>query len=76
MFPFLSACEAMNCSVVFDNEGITANLKGDDPLQSAVLSIYAHIAEQPKIANDYIKYLTHFDKMDWDRCVHEPILGV
>lgn len=73
LFSFLAACREMNCTVVFDNEEITIGLK-DEILQDFVLSIYAHIAESPKIANDYMRYLANLDKMNWVKGVHEPIL--
>ena len=65
LFPFLAACSAMNCVVIFDNEDITIKPNDDDSMQKVILSIYACIAEQPKIANDYIRYLANIDKMNW-----------
>lgn len=57
LFPFLKACEEYNCTVFFENEGLF--VKPNYPIEDNVrLSIYASIAENPKIANDYIRYLT------------------
>lgn len=57
LFPFLKACEEYNCAVLFENEEIF--IKPNYPIEDNIrLSIYASIAENPKIANDYIRYLT------------------
>ena len=58
LFPFLYGCKQLNCTVVFENEGVTVRPDGDDGLQNLLLSFYAMIAKEPKIANDYINYLT------------------
>ena len=66
LFSFLAACRDMNCTVFFDNEELQVNPEEDQTVQSVVLSLYAHIAEQPKIANDYMRYLNNFVKMGWE----------
>lgn len=59
LFPFLYACRELNCTVVFENEGITHKPDDDNKMeQQLILSIYATIAAEPKIANDYIRYLS------------------
>jgi len=75
LFSFLAACREKNCIVVFDNEDMTIE-PVDDVLKDFLLSIYAHIAESPKIANDYMRYLSNLDKMNWVKGVHKPILEV
>ena len=65
LFPFLYACRELNCTVVFKNEGITHKPDNDEDIgQQLILSVYASIAAEPKIANDYIRYLSakHFSK--------------
>lgn len=57
LFPFLYGCKQMNCTVLFKNEGITVTPDSGCE-QNFVLSFYAMIAKEPKIANDYINYLT------------------
>lgn len=60
LFSFLFGCKKLNCTVVFENEGITINPNNDgDTEQNLLLSFYAMIAKEPKIANDYIRYLSN-----------------
>lgn len=66
LFPFLFVCRIKNCTVVFDNEDITVAPK-EDVFQNFLLSIYAHVAESPKIANDYMRYLSNLDEMNWGK---------
>jgi hypothetical protein len=58
LFPFLFGCKKLHCTVVFENEGITVYPNDDATEQSILLSFYAMIAKDPKIANDYIRYLS------------------
>lgn len=58
LFSFLFGCKQLNCTVVFENEGITVRPDGDDDMQNLLLSFYAAVAKEPKIAKDYINYLT------------------
>lgn len=75
LFPFLLACREMKCVVEFENEQIIVDYSNENKtVQDFVLSIYAHIAEYPKIAEDYIRYLRNIDKMNWVKGVHKPIL--
>lgn len=66
LFPFLQACKEYNCTVLFENENLTVKPHEKSTEQSMILSIYATIAQSPKIAEDYIRYLS--SKM------HDPIL--
>lgn len=60
LFPFLYGCKHLNCTVVFKNEDITVRPSGDETsYQNLLLSFYAMIAKEPKIANDYIRYLSN-----------------
>ena len=58
LFPFLYGCKQLNCTVVFENEGVTVLHDGDYGIQNLLLSIYASVAQEPKIVKDYIDYLT------------------
>ncbi len=58
LFPFLYGCKQLNCTVVFENEGVTVRPDGDDGAQNLLLSFYAAVAKEPKIVKDYINYLT------------------
>lgn len=73
LFPFLAACESLNCTVIFENEKIKVTPKGDNAFQNVTLSFYAFIAEQPKMVNDYLRYLQNIEKMNWVNGVHEAI---
>lgn len=64
LFPFLYACKEYNCTVYFVNENLTVT-PYEEVYQNMLLTIYAHIAEYPKIANDYIRYLSKIDDMTW-----------
>jgi hypothetical protein len=59
LFPFLYGCQKKNCTVVFKNENITVKPKNDEnkTAQSIQLSLYALIAKEPKIVEEYIRYL-------------------
>lgn len=56
LFPFLQACKEYNCTVCFANEDLTV-IPNSGTATNMLLSIYATIAENPKFANDYIRYL-------------------
>lgn len=57
LFSFRQACKDFNCTVIFDNENLIMKPDGTGS-HSALLSMCALIAEEPKIAEDYIQYLT------------------
>lgn len=65
LFPFLYACEKENCVVVFENENITVNSQG--AFENLILSIYASIAQNHKVGDDYIRYLGNIYDMSWDK---------
>lgn len=56
LFSFLAACRETSCTVFFDNEELKVDPKEDNPVQSFVLSLYAHIAEHPKIEYEYMRF--------------------
>lgn len=68
LFSFLHACRETNCTVIFDNENLTVVPDEVEWAQNLMLSMYAHIAESPTIAEDYMRYLLNLDKMDWRAC--------
>lgn len=70
LFPFLAACSGYNCTVYFKNEDITINpdSEGTDKL---LLTIYMSLIESPKIANDYLRYLSNIDFMNWETMTEE-----
>ena len=55
---FLNACSVANCTVKFLNENITA-VPGESRM---LLTIYATIAADPKIAEDYMLYLMKLNR--------------
>ena len=55
---FLNACTAMNCTVKFLNEGITAT----PGCNRIMFNVYATIAEDPKIAEHYMTYLLKLNR--------------
>lgn len=68
LFPFLYGCEKKNCTVIFKNESIVVKPKDENKaLQSIQLSLYALIAKEPKIVEEYVRYLMLCKKQ-------EPIL--
>ena len=75
LFPFLYACEEFNCTVYFENEDITVIPNNDNSATRLLLTIYTAIASNPKIANDYLRYLMNLNEMNWVKGVHEPILN-
>lgn len=65
LFSFLGTCKEKNCTVHFENEDITV-LPKDNAYQMIVLSVYATIAAEPKIAEQYINYVHNLSKMKWE----------
>jgi hypothetical protein len=76
LFPFLLACDEYNCSVYFENEKISYEKKPltENGMANVELAIYASIANDPKMVNDYIRYLGNFEAMKWENVSYEPIL--
>ena len=65
LFPFLAACSEHNCTVYFENEDITVEPKSE-LMNQVVLTTYMSLVEVPKIANDYLSYLSNIDSMSWE----------
>lgn len=65
LFPFLAACSGYNCTVYFKNEDITVEPKSES-LNNVLLTLYMSLVETPKIANDYLRYLSNIDSMSWE----------
>lgn len=57
LFPFLLECKEHECSVEFENEGIVVDKNGESNIGDVGLSIYATLANDPKICVDYIQFL-------------------
>lgn len=64
LFSFLWDARDNECIVVFDNEGITVT-PNKNLGQTALVSLYAMVAADPKIVHDYMKYLYNLHKMEW-----------
>ena len=62
---FLRSCKLLNCTVSFENEGLTATPDNESTMVY-YLTGYAGIMARPKFAEDYIKYLFNKDKMSWE----------
>ena len=59
LMPFLLVCKKHKCCVTFLNENIIIdNSQKDDMRQEMMLAMYASIAKDPKICQDYIRYLS------------------
>lgn len=65
LFPFLAACAEYNCVVHFKNENITEE-PTSEPMNKVVLATYMSLVEVPKIANDYLRYLSDASSMSWE----------
>ena len=64
---FLHSCKMLNCSVIFENEGLTASPDNYESTMVYYLAGYGGIMARPKFAEDYIKYLFRKDDMKWDK---------
>ena len=56
MFSFLYTCKKMNCTVYFVNEDISVEPDSDEMLDMR-LAIYVSLAVDPKMAEDYARYV-------------------
>lgn len=74
LYPFLAACEAYNCKVFFENENITVLPEEDSIEKTMELFAYGVVMSCRKIGDDYVRYLSNLDKMNWAKGIHEPIL--
>ena len=66
LFLFVSACRELNCTLCFENEGLTFNPTEHDSIMNMKLSCYIGIMSKPEFVENYIKYLLHKDDMTWD----------
>ena len=61
LFPFIGACQAMNSTVVFENENLVIPPEKLDAMgecaRNIELSMYCTIAEHPEIVQQYTTYL-------------------
>lgn len=70
LFIFLKNCSDCDCTVIFDNEGLTVT-PNSNPETNMILVMYASIAENPKVAIEYHNYMdkvksgTILDKVTW-----------
>ena len=64
-FSFLHACSELNCTVVFENEDITIRPGKLEMVDQLRLAAYTQIAQQPKLAEDYIRYLGNLALKRW-----------
>ena len=77
LFPFLYGCEQRNCTVVFENEGLTVAPKENDKTNiNVLLSMYAAFGmKDSKIAKDYIRYLCKIT-FEYNEPTRKPVLVV
>lgn len=57
LFSFLREQQHAGATVVFENEGIVVPPGGASPTENLFLALYASVAENPKIVEDYTRYL-------------------
>ena len=68
LFSFGMACKEFNCTVRFDNENLTMKPDGSGT-PSILLSFYGIIAEDSRIATDYMEYLIKVAKGEMSECL-------
>ena len=73
LYPFLMACKAYNCEVVFENEELRVSPHVDIETQCE-LFCYTVVMNCRKIGDDYTRYLGKLAQMKWVQGEHEPIL--
>lgn len=56
LFSFLYACKKINCTVHFVNEDIVVEPDSDE-IEDMRLAIYVSLAVDPKMAEDYARYV-------------------
>ena len=66
-YPFLHACERLNCTVRFANEDIVKKPNESDISQQLKEMFYFQIARSPQIVEQYINFLFHRKEMNWDK---------
>lgn len=65
LFAFLQGCKVNECTVLFENEGITVSPVDDRMVVNLHLSLYMTMKENQKMVGDYLRYLTNINKMKW-----------
>ena len=68
---FLEHAKTMNCTVIFENEGIELPPHWEDIEVRFLFYIYRSMIMNPNIANSYLRYLGNIDKMSWENCDNE-----
>lgn len=63
LFAFLYACEAENCTAVFENEDIRYCPHADNATTDLKLTVYMAMASNPEIPGAYMRYLLNRDEM-------------
>jgi hypothetical protein len=65
LYPFLYGCEKSNCKVRFENENIDILPDENSTDKTFRLLCYVTVMNCRKVGNDYIRYLSNLDKMQW-----------
>lgn len=75
-YTFLHACDAFNCTVHLQNEGITIKPGDDDIRRKLKEMLYFQMAACPEMVEQYLRFALNRDKMAWETAKgqHEPIL--
>lgn len=75
-YPFLQACQKMNCTVHLVNEGITIVPGENDMMRRVKEMLYFQMARSPEMVKQYLDYVLDRKRMSWDAVQHhhEPIL--
>lgn len=75
-YPFLQACQKMNCTVHLVNEGITIVPGENDMMRRVKEMLYFQMARSPEMVTQYLNYALCGKRMTWDAVPgqHEPIL--
>ena len=66
LFLFITSCREKNCTLTFENEGLTFNPTEYDSDTNMILSCYLGIMARPKLAFNYMRYLSELNEMTWD----------
>lgn len=64
---FLEQARKMNCTVVFENENLTATPKNDNTYTRSKLEMYSLMVGTREFGNAYLRYLGNLDKMSWEK---------
>ena len=76
-YSFLHVCDAFNCTVHLQNEGITITPGDDDMRRKLKEMLYFQMATCPEMVEQYLRFLLNRDKMTWEavKGQHEPLLS-